>query len=569
MNLPFYLRPLFILALSSAILFSGLGAYPLTDRDEGEYAASASEMIKSGDYVVPTLNGRPYLEKPILFFWLLSASFKIFGQSELSARLTSALSAMVLISSLFFLYYFLNERVVSNKRGLFARSALLLLSFPLFLLVARACLTDMLLTLFIWLSMMFFFLFIEKGHVRWFILLSWLFLALGFLTKGPVAVAICIPVFFIYSLLLRDFHWLRPVNLFTGVAIFLLINLPWYLAIYNRMGKSFIETFFVTQNLERFSRTLLGHGGGPLFYVAVLGVGMFPFSILIPKAIKRDFLIFRKAFHNKDIQPCDRLRLFCFTATVWTFLILTLSATKQINYIVPLLPFLSISISSLLSGTDEWSSLFSRSLFFILLTPFMVFSLVMSLGLDLLWPHLLALVRFDSTEYAFALVPPTEIFPWGLGFFLVTAFTAYIFLGKKNEEFSRLSAGIMLAGFLVVLFLPAICRVIQLPAKSMALEVRNALNKVETNDGVLLTSFGLWKPSMIFYAGHPIKRIKTRHPERLAKVLSARKPCLVFTRARLEDELKDISGFFPVRQKAGYLLGGNREGYLLMKKDRN
>ena len=520
--------------------------------------------------MVPTLNGRPYLEKPILFFWLLSASFNIFGQNEMAARLPSALSATFLILSLLFLSYFLTKKAVSNQGALFARSTLVLLSCPLFLLVARACLTDMLLTLFIWLSMMFFFLFIEKGHVKRLMLLSWLFLALGFLTKGPVAVAICIPVFFIYSLLLRDFHWLRPVNLFIGVAIFLFINLPWYLAIYGRMGQSFIETFFLTQNLERFSRTLLGHGGGPFFYVAVLGVGMFPFSVFIPKVLKRDFLILKKAFSNKDIKAGDRFYLFCFIASVWTFLILTVSATKQINYIAPILPFLSISISGLLLETKEWHTLFSRYLFFILLTPFMVFSLVMAFGLEFLWLHLQTLVRFDSTEYAFAITPPTEIFPWAFGFFLVTAFCAYLFLGKKGGELSKHSAGVLFAGFLVVLFLPAICRTVQLPAKEMALEVRRVVKKVETkDDGVLLTFFGLWKPSMIFYTSHPIKRIKTRHPERLARALSARGPCLVFTRVRLEDELKDIPGFFPVKEKAGYLLGGNREGYLLMKKDRN
>ena len=567
MNFPIYLRPLFVLVLSLVLLFSGLGAFPLTDRDEGEYATSASEMIKSGDYVVPTLNGRPYLEKPILFFWVLSASFKVFGQNELAARLPSALSALLIILTLYGLYSFLPERDVLSTKHLFAITSLVLLSCPLFLLVARACLTDMLLSLFIWLSMALFFLSLKKGSSIWLLGLSWLFLSLGFLTKGPIAVAMSLPVFGLYSFLRRDFSWLRPVRVFTGVAIFLVINLPWYLAIYNRMGKSFIETFFLTQNLERFARTLLGHGGGPFFYLAVLAIGLFPFSALIPRVIRKDFGLLKKAFYNNGLEVMERLRLFSFLATVWIFLLLTAAATKQINYIVPLLPFLSISMGCHISMEEKWQCLFSKWLFLPVLVLFLVCCLFLIFGLGQVWNHLQGLIRFDSSEYAFPLTPPVEVALWGLGLLLVTALCGYAFLRRgSKEQFTRFSAGVLFAGFFVILFLPAICRMVQLPSKEMALEVRRAISKSGIKgEGVELASFGLWKPSMIFYTGHPIKRIKTKHPDRLAKALSRRRPCIVFSRVRLEEELKEIKGFWPIGEKAGYLLGGNREGYLLMK----
>ncbi len=566
MNFSFYLRPLFVLFLSLVLLFSGLRAFPLTDRDEGEYATSASEMIKNGDYVVPTLNGRPYLEKPILFFWVLSASFKVFGQNELAARLPSALSGLLIILTLYGLYFFLPERDFSGKKHLFAITSLVLLSCPLFLLVARACLTDMLLSLFIWLSMALFFLSMEKGSSIWLLGLSWLFLSLGFLTKGPVAMAMSLPVFGLYSFLRRDFLWLRPVRVFTGVAIFLVINLPWYLAIYGRMGNSFIETFFLTQNLERFARTLLGHGGGPFFYLAVLAIGLFPFSALIPRVIRKDLWLLKKAFYNSGLEVMERLRLFSFLATVWIFVLLTTAATKQINYIVPVLPFFSISMGCLLME-EKWQCLFSKWLFLPVLALFFISCLFLIFGLGQVWNHLQGLIRFDSSEYAFPVTPPVQLALWGLGLLLVTALCGYAFLRRGSEDLiTRFSAGVLFAGFFVILFLPAICRMVQLPSKEMALEVRKVINKGVAKDaGATLASFGLWKPSMIFYTGHPIKRIKTKHPDRLAKALSRRRPCLVFSRVRLEEELKEIKGFWPIGERAGYLLGGNREGYLLMK----
>jgi len=424
-----------------------------------------------------------------------------------------------------------------------------------------------LLTLFIWLSMMFFFLFLEQVGGVWMLGLSWLFLSLGFLTKGPVAVAMSLPVFGLYSFLRRDFSWLRSVNVFTGVAIFLVVNLPWYLAIYCRMGKSFIETFFLTQNLERFARTLLGHGGGPFFYLAVLAIGLFPFSALIPRVIRKDFGLVKKAFYNTGLEETERLRLFSFLATVWIFLLLTTTATKQINYIVPLLPFFAISMGCHISGEEKWQRLFSKWLFLPVFVLFFISSLFLIFGLGQVWNRLQGLIRFDSSEYAFPLNPPVDVALWGLGLLLVTAICGHAFLRRGSKDLiTSFSAGVLFAGFLVTLFLPAICRMVQLPSKEMALEVQKAINKSGAKDArATLTSFGLWKPSMIFYAGHPIKRIKTRHPDRLVKALSRKGPCLVFSRVKLEERLKGIKGFWPIGERAGYLLGGNRRGYLLMK----
>ncbi len=555
-----WLNSWFVAALAALLLFSCLGSFPLTDRDEGEYATSASEMIRSGDYVVPTMNGRPYLEKPILFFWVLSGSFKILGENELSARMPSALTAFVLIISMF---YLLDSSFCQGR--LAQVSGLVLLSSPLFLLLARACLTDMLLTLFVWLSMILFFQFLEKGKPAGLWGLSWLFLSLGFLTKGPVAVAMCLPVYAFYSAFKRDFSWIRTGRLLAAAGIFMLVNLPWYLAMYERLGRSFIETFFITENLERFGRTLLGHGGGPFFYIAVLMVGLSPFSMFLPSIIKRDCLLLKKALGNSVLKGEDRLLLFCFLSTAWIFCLLTAAATKQINYILPLVPFLSISIGSMLLQGTGWSRPIQRGLLLVVCGLFLIVSALLFLELDFTWNHLIALVRFDSTGYAFPASPPRQLSLWGAGLCSATIFCAYMFMGKNFGITRRFFASIFFSSFVVLLFLPCLCRLLQCPAKHLSLDARNIVQRGGLgHTNARIVSFGLWKPSMIFYAGTPIKRIKTKHPERLEKALSDRAACLVFTRSRLKDRLEAVRGFLPIREEAGYLLGGNRRALLLL-----
>src|SRR3989442_2643274 len=90
-------HPLFLLALWDLLFFLGLGTLRLTDRDEGSNAEVAGEMVASGDWVTPTLNGAPRFAKPILIYWLISGSYLAFGASEFTARLPSALFGTLLV----------------------------------------------------------------------------------------------------------------------------------------------------------------------------------------------------------------------------------------------------------------------------------------------------------------------------------------------------------------------------------------------------------------------------------------------------------------------------------------
>ncbi len=554
-----------VLLLAMLLLFGRLSSFPLTDRDEGEYAASCSEMIKRGDYVVPYLNGRPYLEKPILFFWIVAGSFTVFGENEFGARLPSAVAAF---SLLWFMMVFTDRYLKKKTAGLL--SALILLSSPLFMLIARACLTDMILSLFIWLCMVLFYIAMQDGHKLVKFSLSWLFLSLGFLTKGPVAIAMCVPVFFIYAFLKQDFSWFKPKIVLVGIGIFLTVNLPWYLSMYMRQGHNFIETFFVTQNIERFTRALLGHGGGPLFYLVVLFIGMFPVSGFIPFLIKKGYDRLKVSHLGPTTSQGKGLMDFCLIAFCWILLILSISATKQINYIVPALPFLALAMALVLTEEAKGFSLsFWTNLFIWLVAAFLILlSLLLLVWPDEIWSTLTGFVRFDSTEYAFPLMFPPKFKWWGESMILAAVTCTSLCSMKRCCLKACVVAGVMFSAFFVVYLLPDIACTFQRPAKMMALKVGKVAHceNTKTNGKVRMVSFGLWKPSMIFYSSHKIMRIKTKHRSRLETAILAKGPCFVFTRQKVSNLLGKITAFRTIYEQNGYLLGGNKEALAIMKR---
>ena len=116
---------------------------PLIDPDEPRYASTARDMVLNGNWIVPHFNGVPRINKPPLFYWTIAISYKLFGINEFSARLPSALAAIgtVLIT------YLWGKRLEDRKNGFWA--GMVLMASPLFFLISRLCITDMMLTFFV------------------------------------------------------------------------------------------------------------------------------------------------------------------------------------------------------------------------------------------------------------------------------------------------------------------------------------------------------------------------------------------------------------------------------------
>lgn len=549
-----------LLAVGAFLFFAGLDRIALTDRDEGEYAASVMAMQKSGDWVVPTLNGRHYLEKPIGVFWAMGASEALLGPGEEAARLPSAVSGFLMVLCA-------GALVLAATRVLpFAVLAAAACGFtPLMLLVSRSCLTDALLGLFTTMALGSFFLATESppARARWWYLIAWAGLALGFLTKGPVAAAVVLPSAVIYAIWQRRLlPVLKESRILWGLLIFLVVNLPWYGLAFYRLGGEFWQAFFVSQNLRRFSEVLLGHGGGFFYYLPVILMGCFPFAAAALPALVR--ALFKNPASARAADPAARLRLFSAVSASVVLLVFSLAATKQINYILPALPFLGVLAGYFLwrLGAGEPAGRVAGPVFKITLYGtgglWCLLFLALPVAVPLAWKAIEASIRFDSSEYALPLSPPVLVF-WPL----VCAILAAAVLATHRALTKRGRApwvgpvlglgGAALGAALMLGLLPQAAGIIQEPAKQMAEQVVH-----RAGPDAKLVTYGLWKPSLIFYSGRDLPRFRVEDTGRLAQTLKSEQPVFVFSRMRLKKKLEQVPGFVPLTGYQGYLAGGNR-----------
>ncbi|MCB2191080.1 MAG: glycosyltransferase family 39 protein [Deltaproteobacteria bacterium] len=559
-NLKGPLALLLVLAAAAALLLSGLGDIPLTDRDEGEYAAAVGAMRSSGDWLVPTLNGRSYLEKPILIFWAMAGSQALVGDGEIGARLPSALAAFAMVLAVGILVWRTGRRA-----SLGAMAAAALAFCPLFVLVGRACLTDALLSLWTTLALMAVFLALESedGRGKGWWLVAWAALGLGFLTKGPVALAVVLPSAAVYALVQGRFIYaLRNARWLWGLLIFLVINLPWYGLVWWKLGDQFIDAFFISQNLRRFTEILLGHGGGLAYYLPVLLFGAFPFAAAALPELGR--ALFQNPRAQRELDPLSRLHMLAAVALLVVLVVFSLAATKQINYILPALPFMAMLAACQISrlGEGRAHGRLAWPVFWIALWVsggvLVVALAAVPAALPLFWDKILASIRFDSSEYALPLRAPMMVL-WPLLAALTGGVALYLASWAARRERGRLltwSLGAGAALFCAVVFLgmfPQAAGVIQQPAKDMALEAKRRVG-----EQAQVMTYGLWKPSLIYYTGRNLPRIKVDQQVALAKRLSSVDPVYVFSRVRLRDKLAATPGFKILDQQEGYLLGGNQ-----------
>src|SRR5206468_66594 len=327
---------LLLLALCALLFFLGLGTLGLTDRDEGSNAEAAREMVASGDWITPTLNGAPRFAKPILIYWLISGSYLAFGVSEFTARLPSALFGTLLV----LMQYAFATRMFGPTAGLRA-ALMLLLNFEV-LALGRMVLTDMVMVFFTTLSIFCFFLAAsppagEGRTKRWY----WGFyigMALATLTKGPVGVLVPLLAVIPYLLLTHRWREIAPeCRLLTGTAVFLLIAAPWYAAMFKLHGAGYAASAR-GDTLTRFFSVIGGHSGTILFYIPILLLGFFPWSGFLPSALV-------EALRERQ-GPQRALQTLCAVWVLGVFLFFTLSSTRLPHYIAPLFPGAALLVAA-------------------------------------------------------------------------------------------------------------------------------------------------------------------------------------------------------------------------------
>lgn len=313
-----------LLALTAALLLFRLGGVPLIGPDEPRYARVAVEMHRAGSFLLPTLRGEPWLEKPPLYYWLAGLAFSLFGETEAAARLPSVLAAVLLVASTFFF----GARLYGEEPGLHA--GFVAATMPLVFIYGRAAAMDMLLAATVTCAVGSMALRLLGLAGRGAVPAAWGFMALAVLAKGPLGPLL--PGLIVAGYVAATRQWRLAGQMLSpaGIALFLLIAGPWYVLMWRQQGPAFVDVFLLNHNVQRFTSTIHRHPGPLFYYVPVLLAGVFPWSGLALAGL---------ATLRPKLTSADLFLLLWITLP---FLFFSVAGSKLPGYILPCLPPLAL-----------------------------------------------------------------------------------------------------------------------------------------------------------------------------------------------------------------------------------
>jgi 4-amino-4-deoxy-L-arabinose transferase-like glycosyltransferase len=321
-----------LLAGFCAFLFLyGLGQFGLIGADEPRYAQVAREMLEHHDWITPTLGGRPWLEKPPLYYWQAMLVYAVFGVSDWGARLPAAVDATILVLAV---YLFLRR----FRPGFELDGALITASSAGIIGYARAASMDMALATAFTAGMLSWWSWHESGK-KTSLALFYGFMALGTLAKGPVAPFLAALVVVLYAAATHDLRRMLKTIWLPGILLFCAIALPWYCAVQVRHPEFFRE-FILEHNLGRFSKNLYHHTEPFWYYLPVVALALLPWTVFVAAGVTQSVRNWRtrttlaRAEGNVEYQ-------FSMFACCWLIvpvLFFSISKSKLPGYILPALP---------------------------------------------------------------------------------------------------------------------------------------------------------------------------------------------------------------------------------------
>ena len=315
------------------LFFFGLSYFGLVGADEPRYAQVAREMLARHDWVTPTLGGKPWLEKPALYYWQTMLAYSVFGVSDWAARLFSAVDATLMVLAV---YLFLRR----------FRSGFPFIGFPLdgalmtaaasgVIGFARAASTDMPLAATFTIAMLAWYAWYECASLRY-LALFYLFLGLATLAKGPVAPFLAAVIVTIFATAKGDYRLIGRTLWIPGVALFIMVALPWYVAV-QLNNPEFFRVFILEHNLQRFGRDLYHHTQPFWYYLPVVLLALVPWTVFVIAALVESLRVWwtekRSMFQSEDALPAFLVIWFLVPLGFFSF-----SASKLPGYILPALP---------------------------------------------------------------------------------------------------------------------------------------------------------------------------------------------------------------------------------------
>jgi len=311
--------------------FGSLGHNALIHPDEGRYASISLEMLQSGDWLTPRLNGLLYFEKPALPYWIGALSFKIFGVNEFAARFWPGLSGFLAVIAVGFTARRLWDEESGHLAALVMASSCWVVGNSHFLNL------DTGLSFFLTSALCAFLLAqsddtgLKERH-RW-MLICWAAMAGATLSKGLIGIMIPGAVLVLYSIIYRQFGFWRRLHLLSGLALFLALTAPWFILV-SLKNPGFANFFFIHEHFERFLTTEHKRTGPFWYFVPYLLLGFLPWTTLLPGLLR-----FGMGREGRGSLQSRRLLLLW---AVFIFLFFSKSGSKLPSYILPMFPALAL-----------------------------------------------------------------------------------------------------------------------------------------------------------------------------------------------------------------------------------
>jgi len=334
------LAVLLLLTLLAPLFFYQLGTASLWHPDEPRFAAAARAMRERHDLITPWWNGQPRFDKPILLYWMILISYRLLDVSVLAARIPVAILALATL----WVTYRMGRLLAGHRAGILA----LLIAATTFRFVAwhRIALTDAPLCFAVALGWLAAARWLEQPQRRAPALLLALAAALGFLAKGPVALALLAAPPLIAIALGRRWQELKNFPWLGAAAVFVLIGLPWYALMLWIHGRAYFDYFFIGDNLQRY----LDPSFRPrpiTYFVPVLLSDSLPWTLPLLAA-----LVLHLGRWRRLLQKTEEPRLLVLIAVLFTFGFFSLGAYKLPHYLLPLFPpAAALTADAILIGT--------------------------------------------------------------------------------------------------------------------------------------------------------------------------------------------------------------------------
>ncbi|HMK56840.1 MAG TPA: glycosyltransferase family 39 protein [Dissulfurispiraceae bacterium] len=502
-----------VFAVVLFISFFRIGSVLLFDVDEAVFSEATKEMVQSGDYISTTYNGEPRYDKPIFFYWLMAASYKIFGINEFGARFPSALTGCLLAAALFF--FVRHFRDLST--ALYAVLSMVLSAY--YLVYSRSAVTDMTLTLFITLSLFCFYLSLKQD--RRYIYGLFAFSALAFLTKGLIGIVFPFAIPTVFLLLTEGIGGLRRLINLKAAMLFLVIGVPWYAAEYAIKGDEFIEQFFIKHHFRRYTEVISGHKGPVYYYLAALVVGFFPWVAFLPAGI------------NKIFKDRDPLLIFSGIWLAFIVIFFSFATTKLPDYILSAIPAACILVSA---GMNDKGIRWMQTAW--------VFIGIVSVAAGFAFVYLPSYLVQKG-------IAGTEWMPAVAVIALVVAALCFYAAIARRPFYGALASGMFVfLTALVITALPVASEYLQGPLHKFSL-----YGKEKTRADERIITYGLNKPSIVFYSDRKV--VVAGGTDELQRSISEGSGKIVIAKAKDAERLKQL----------GLVVLDTEKGYALLEKE--